>query len=485
VKSRRLLYLTLVLTTLVPGCSKKPKEATTTPLHRAASDGKIERVKSLISSGADVNAKDDWDGGTPLQIAVQQGYKDIAEVLIAAGANVNSKNNEGMTPLHKAFFGAHKDIIELLVSSGADVTARDKGDRTPLHEAVGGDFHYSAEEILKAKYSNESPNGEKIGPSWDECEELAQSIKIEIVKLLISKGANINARDYLGGTALYEAIYFASVDLIKILLENGANPNVQDEFGEILLYEVVSSGFADVLKLLIDYGADVNMVDADGQTPLHEAAWNDQKEAAQLIISRGADVNAADRNGDTPLHVAALNGYDEFFDLLVTNSADINAKNKQGKTPVDYMNSPAPRDAIILSEDESKPYSIIITNLKNIRQFLKSEMIDFDQIWIPDKGDLEDLIPALKTCLEDKTPVPTKPWFESGYVLKHLDGYDREYAGFLKDGATYIICNLSLGTNWDPKRNVFTSVFDGGCNFVRVVFEQNTKKVILINCNGR
>jgi len=484
VKSSRLLCLTLVLTTLVPSCSKKPTARTYTSLHDAAGAGDIERVRSLLSKGADVNAKNDFDGGTPLQIAADNGHIDIVEVLIASGANVNATNSDGMTPLHKVFFGGYLNIAELLISKGADVNAKDLGSKTPLHEAIHGLYGPYADTLLEAKYAGNN-NRRQSKPSWEESHELAEKLKIGAVKLLISKGANVNARDYLGGTPLYEAIYFASTDLIKILLENGANPNVQDEFGEILLYEVVSGGFTDVLKLLIEYGADVNTVDTDGQTPLHEAAWNDQKEAAQLIIAIGADVNTADRNGDTPLHVAALNGYGELFDLLVTNSADINAKNKQGKTPVDYMNSPAPRNAIMLSEDESKPYSVIITNLKNIRRFLKSEMIDFDQIWIPDKDDLGGLVPVLKICLEKKTPVATQSWFDHSYVLTNLDRYNREYAGFFKDGAAYIICNLSLGTDWNPKENMFTSVYDGGCNFVRVVFELNTKKIVLINCNGR
>ena len=111
-------------------------------------------------------------------------------------------------------------------------------------------------------------------------------------------------------------------------------------------------------------------------------------------------------------------------------------------------------------------------------------MIDFDQIWIPEKSDIEGLVPALKTCLEDETPVRTQVWFDRTYVLTNIEKYNREYAGFFKDGTAYIICNMSMGFDSNPQDNLFTSVYDGGCSFFRVVFKAKNREVVLINCNG-
>jgi len=483
-RTKRFFCLSLTFMIFAVGCKKK-STSTSKSLHWAAREGDIKMVEIFIRKGADVNARDDWNGSTPLHKAANSGHKDVAELLIANGANVNATNNNGSTPLHLVFFGGYLNVAELLIAEGADVNARDEGLKTPLHKATGSHYSSYAMRLLEAKYAETNANEQKKEPSLDEEHELARTLKIKAVKLLISKGADVNARDYLGSTPLHGTILWGSVDVIKLLLESGANPNLQDEFGSILLHEVIADDFPDIVKLFLDYGADVNMVDAYGQTPLHEAAWNDRKEMIDIIITKGADINMSDRNGDTPLHVAALNGYTELYDLLVAKGADIHAKNDQGKTPIDYANSRPPQEVVILSEGKLKPVSVIITNLKHIQQFLKSAMIDFDQIWIPNKSDIEGLIPALKTSLEKKSPVITQsPFFDRAHVLKYLHRYNQEYTGFLKDETAYVICNMSLGIDKNPQDNLFTYVLDGGSNFLRVVFDTKSKEIVSIDCNG-
>lgn len=469
---------------LFAGCRKKPA-STSKSLHWAVGKGDIKMVETFIRKGIDVNAQDDWNGSTPLHEAASNGHMDIAKLLIDRGADVNATDNDGHTPLHEVFFGGHLNIAELLIAEGANVNARDKGSKTPLHKATGSNFSFYAGILLKTKYAEMNVNGKQIEPSMDEEHELARTLKIKAVKLLISKGADVNARDYLGSTPIYGAILWGSLDVVKLLLESGANPNVQDEFGSILLHEVVTDNYPEVVTLLLDYGADPNRVNAYGQTPLHEAAWNDCNEMIDILIAKGIDINIPDRNGDTPLHVAALNGYMELYDLLVAKGADIHARNDQDKTPVDYANSRPPQGVVILSDGQLKPVSVIITNLKHIQRFLQSEMIDFDQIWIPEKSDVEGFIPALRTCLEKKSPVITpSPFFDRSHVLTYLDKYNQEYTGFFKDRTAYVICNMSLGIDKNPQDNLFTHVLDGGSNFLRVIFDTKTKEVVSIDCNG-
>ena len=91
---------------------------------------------------------------------------------------------------------------------------------------------------------------------------------------------------------------------------------------------------------------------------------------------------------------------------------------------------------------------------------------------------------VLRRCLDRKAILIAQSWFDRAFVLPNLDRYDREFAGFFKDGMGYVICNMSLEIDKNPQDNLFTYVLDGGSNFLRVVFGTKSKKVVSIDCNG-
>jgi ankyrin repeat protein len=154
-------------------CTKGPKGVM--PLHWAASRGRKEVAKLLISNGADVNAKA-GNGGTPLHGAASFGEKSVAEILISKGAIINIKNDSGSTPLHlavvpvidadmkksmdkdmietiKGTFSSiekgKKDVMILLVSKGANINAKNKEGKTPFKLATENDNKEAAEFLRK------------------------------------------------------------------------------------------------------------------------------------------------------------------------------------------------------------------------------------------------------------------------------------------------------------------------------------------------
>ncbi len=94
-------------------------------LNQAIVEGDIDRVKSDISSGADVNSKDGRTGWTLLHIAVRNKQTQIAQLLIDKGADVNAKDNHGKTPMHLAVESGQKAIVEALIAKGADLNVMD------------------------------------------------------------------------------------------------------------------------------------------------------------------------------------------------------------------------------------------------------------------------------------------------------------------------------------------------------------------------
>ena len=136
-----------------------------TPLHLASGKGHIEIVEFLLNHGADINAES-LLGDTPLIIAAwyaKDGKYETIKTLLEHGAKVNNKNKRGRTALHQAAMHSSKEVINLLISYGADFNAKDERQSTPLHQA--------------AMLSN-----------------------TEAVKALVEHGADIFAKNYLSET---------------------------------------------------------------------------------------------------------------------------------------------------------------------------------------------------------------------------------------------------------------------------------------------
>jgi ankyrin repeat protein len=203
------------------------------------------------------------------------------------------------TKLLEAVQGNEIKKVKGLIAQGASVNARTEFGETPLH--------------------------------------LAQSK--EMAELLLSKGADIHAKDSeFGMTPLFNA----PKEIFKLLISKGADVNARSKKGLTPLAWSAYGDDLDRIKLLISKGADVNSVDDYLKTPLHIASnWN-KTEIATLLISKGAKVNARDHLGWTPLHWASFEGGPEIVQLLIAKGAEKNAKTTQrwsifpaGSTPLD------------------------------------------------------------------------------------------------------------------------------------------------------
>jgi hypothetical protein len=98
------------------------QEESNLQLLKAATDGNIKIVTSLLEEGVDINTKNNL-GWTPLHAAIWNHRDNVAEMLIDKGADINAKDDKGRTPLHFAVEKAKKNIVELLIAKGADVNA--------------------------------------------------------------------------------------------------------------------------------------------------------------------------------------------------------------------------------------------------------------------------------------------------------------------------------------------------------------------------
>jgi uncharacterized protein len=226
-----------------------------TALGFAASNGRVEVVRYLISQGADVNSRDsDFGGVTPLMLASggkQSGrdYPNVIAALLAAGANVNAKDKWGSTAIEKAAMGGEPEVIPILVKAGADPNSTGAIDTSPLAWAA---------------YDGDIP----------------------MMQALISAGANVNAVGNDGMTALAHASMHDQLSAVRFMIGAGADVNAAGPHGQTPLAWAASEGNVPITKALLEAGADPNL--SGFEMPLKAARDGHHDDVAALLAQHGA-----------------------------------------------------------------------------------------------------------------------------------------------------------------------------------------------------
>ncbi len=277
------------------------------------------------------------------------------------------------------------DVIQVqkLLNQGADANARDIPPTTPhgfldwirllLHGSTS-DPHALTAILVSIKADPE------------------QASSLRIIPLLAAHGADFNARDHSGNTALicvagYPPDHYLTAELgehlAKLLMEEGADINATNNYGETALCKAVDSGLPAVANALLDRGADVDVQDkaygatilelglgrclpgdyrddldknvdlfplikrlvdrsdnlkrqdSDGNTLLHHAAEVQDSRYLRLLMERGLDVNTPNLKGETPIMNAIMYSCADNIKLLGAQEADLNAKDNSGYTVLD------------------------------------------------------------------------------------------------------------------------------------------------------
>ncbi len=300
-----------------------------TPLHIAV--GYSDRsMKLLLAAGADVAAVD-REGNTPLH---ETEVLRKAELLVSKGADVSARNRLGQTPLHRmAGAWAGPDAMAFLVNRGASVKAVDARGRTPLHYATEHDYS-SRTTLDRLKLLIDSGADVKAVDSEGNT-PLHGVISDEIAALLISKGANVNARNALEQTPFLCVAGQQPLirPVLQLLLDHGASADVVDAQGRTPLHMAAKQDLSWSAKFLLDSGADAKVVDSQGNTTLHGVI---SAETVRLIVAKGVDVNARNAMGQTPLHCTAATPYQDAIRELVQKGADVNVVDRDGRTPMHW-----------------------------------------------------------------------------------------------------------------------------------------------------
>ncbi len=157
---------------------------------------------------------------------------------------------------------------------------------------------------------------------------------IDIVEDLITRGADIDAKNNHGYTALMYAAKQGHMQTVAFLINHKADLNLCDYVGDTALIHAVLNGKTEVVKYFLDRGSDINIQNCLGCTPLMEAILCGHSETAILLINSGADLNLRDYTGNTPLTDAASYGCTEVVKHLLKNRVNINIRSPHAGSPL-------------------------------------------------------------------------------------------------------------------------------------------------------
>jgi len=328
-------------------------------LFEAVKNGDLGQLKSLISKGADVNAK--VKGMTLLNLAIFKRHADVATFLINKGADVNGRDASGMrkTPLHFAAHFGSAALVELLIAKGADVNAREMGGWRPLHNVTSDNNPDRNDQLEIARLL--IAKGADLGAVNYRYEQplhlAAQRGDLDLIDLFISNGANIEARNDYASTPLITAAYNNQQDAVKLLLKRGALVNGNAQGGRSALFVAVGQGHMDMVELLLAHGADLSrrcfgmsiltmaMLANRGDmvqffiekgvrySPVHIAAFLGNMDEVKSYLASGGNINAQDPSFQLTLLMCAFNGrHKEEMEFLISHGADLNLQNGEGFT---------------------------------------------------------------------------------------------------------------------------------------------------------
>ena len=221
-----------------------------------------------------------------------------------------------------------------LIEQGADVNAKDENGRTPAFYCVENGNYTILSNLDNAGKNKVDPNvQDKNGMSLLHCAVLKKQDAIITYLLKVRACTPRTQITKSGASPLYDAARIGTAEMVRNLVTFGADPNVATNNGLTPLHQAAARGNLDMVKDLVQAGADVNAFAKNGRTPIFYAAERGKASTVNFLLEKKAEVNLPDEKGFTPLHCAAASGNVALVKFLVTTKkANFAATAKDGTT---------------------------------------------------------------------------------------------------------------------------------------------------------
>lgn len=283
------------------GADVNPDEVATHPIRGAITSSNAPMVKAMLAHGALINLD---QKGTLLLVAILVGNDEVVEALLASeqfDVNAGLIYEESPTyALHIAAERGFSSIVQVLLASGAHVDAVKPNGGTALCSACQANQVASVKVLLEAGANVDLGMNDGTTPL-----HYAAIHSSEILELLLNKGAQVNvsttSADLEGATPLHIAAEFGQLKWVRLLLAKGANVNAMMLNGRTPIVHACKEGQAEIVKTLLDAGADLR---APLISPLQVAVLTKDVSLVKAILAGNPDIHMKDENGNTALHYA-------------------------------------------------------------------------------------------------------------------------------------------------------------------------------------
>src|SRR5512143_635947 len=230
--------------------------------------------------------------------------------------------------------GNRSQIEQQIAAHHEAVNGTDEGGSTPLHHAAGYGPIGNLQLLISKGADVNAKNHRRSTPLHWAIHDEAK------VRLLLSKGSEINAKQAQGRTPLFLAAMLGDgVSTMRLLFARGADPNLASANGQTPLMMAAARGNVEAMRLLIEKGANVNARDGAGETALMFAGSSGNADGVRFLIERGADVKVKSKRNETALGFAATSGVQASVELLLAKGADVNVRNIRGYSPLMFAAS--------------------------------------------------------------------------------------------------------------------------------------------------
>lgn len=266
--------------------------------------------------------------------SIQAGQNRKVELFLKAGINVRAKDPEpstdGWQPIHLAAHIGNLEIVQSLLQHGAQIDEPAPGRRVGLTPLL------LTNNSALAKYLIErGADVKRAGPhsGFTALHRAAASGDVELIELLLKKGAPVNVASTIRRVPLETALMARHTAAAALLLERGAD--ISGERGASALALAARYGHTKIVSKLIERGVSVQQKEPhtdSGLMPLHWAARNRHLDIVELLIAKGSDVNARSNAEETPILGAAWWGNTDIVSVLLRSGADVNARNNRGQS---------------------------------------------------------------------------------------------------------------------------------------------------------